>query len=148
MDTFYSHLMDRKEHWRLFFKIAAISVKGQICDGPIAKKSFLAHALAVFQISCLYHQKHNCCTYLLDYDAIHFLAHLTMWSTSLLYFLLLTPITNIGASADGALIITFLAPALICALAFSIVVNTPVDSTTYSAPISPHGIADGSFLIS
>jgi hypothetical protein len=45
----------------------------------------------------------------------------------------LTPITNIGASADGAVIITLLAPASICGWHLSIVVNTPVDSTIYSA---------------
>ena len=31
-------------------------------------------------------------------------------------------------------------------LALSIVVKTPVDSTTYSAPLLPQGIAVGSFL--
>src|SRR5659263_222304 len=61
------------------------------------------------------------------------------------YFSWLTPITNIGASPDGALITTFFAPAFICADAFSIVVNTPVDSTTYSAPHSVQPISAGSF---
>jgi len=31
-------------------------------------------------------------------------------------------------------------------LAFSVVVNTPVDSTMYSAPADPHWMAEGSFL--
>ena len=40
---------------------------------------------------------------------------------------------------EGALITTFLAPASKCACAFSIVVNTPEHSNTYSTPNSPHG---------
>jgi len=56
----------------------------------------------------------------------------------------LTPITNIGLSLDGAEITTFLAPPLKWADALSLVVKTPVDSTTYSAPASPHLIAVGS----
>ena len=43
---------------------------------------------------------------------------------------LLTPITNIGASLEGAEIITFFAPASKCACAFSSVVNTPEHSNT------------------
>ena len=46
------------------------------------------------------------------------------------YFSLLTPITNIGASAEGAEMKTTLAPPALCSEAFSIVVKTPVDSTT------------------
>ena len=73
------------------------------------------------------------------------------------YFSSFTPMTNMGASAEGALMMTFLAPPLMCAEAcaresgvkmvvvygilqelghvarmrtFSIVVKTPVDSTT------------------
>mmetsp|Transcript_21329 Transcript_21329/g.31698 ORF Transcript_21329/g.31698 Transcript_21329/m.31698 type:complete len:209 (-) Transcript_21329:406-1032(-) len=42
----------------------------------------------------------------------------------------LTPITNIGASPDGAEMTTFLAPPSKCLPAFSKEVNTPVDSTT------------------
>jgi hypothetical protein len=38
--------------------------------------------------------------------------------------------TNIGASAEGAEIITFFAPPFKWILAFSIVVKIPVDSTT------------------
>ena len=43
------------------------------------------------------------------------------------YSVWLTPITNMGASADGAEMITFLA---LCLDAASMEVNTPVDSTT------------------
>jgi len=58
----------------------------------------------------------------------------------------LTPMTNMGASADGAVMTTFLQPPSMCSCAFSIVVNTPVDSITYSTPLWPHGICVGSFL--
>jgi hypothetical protein len=58
----------------------------------------------------------------------------------------LTPITNIGASFDGAVIMTFLAPPVIWALAESVEVNTPVASTTYSAPEEPQGMASGLIL--
>ena len=64
-----------------------------------------------------------------------------------LYVSLFTPITNIGASFDGALIRTFLAPASKCACAFSIVVNTPEHSNTYSTPSSPQGIFFGSISL-
>lgn len=66
--------------------------------------------------------------------------------TSFVYLSWLTPMTNMGASAEGALMMTFLAPPPRCKPAFSVVVNTPVDSTTMSAPDWPHGILDGSFL--
>ncbi|MNE36560.1 hypothetical protein D3C80_1303730 [compost metagenome] len=49
-----------------------------------------------------------------------------------------TPITNIGASADGAEIITFLAPPLICSFAVSTVVKIPVHSATTSTSTSFH----------
>lgn len=62
------------------------------------------------------------------------------------YFSSLTPITNMGASAEGAEMMTFFAPPLRCAPAFSMVVNTPVDSTTVSAPCFPHGMVVGSLL--
>ena len=61
------------------------------------------------------------------------------------YLSSLTPITNIGASPDGAEITTFLAPPFMWSPAFSSEVKTPVDSTTKSAPALPHGMADGSF---
>ena len=54
-----------------------------------------------------------------------------------------TPITNIGASADGAEMITFLAPPAMCIDAFSITVKMPVDSHTMSEPVSPHGTSFG-----
>ena len=60
------------------------------------------------------------------------------------YLSLLTPITNIGASFDGALIKTFLAPESKWACAFSKVVNTPEQSKTYSTPSAPQGILCGS----
>merc|ERR1719340_629795 len=60
------------------------------------------------------------------------------------YFSWLTPITNIGASAEGAEMMTFLAPPLVCAAALSCVVNTPVLSTTYSAPAPAQLMASGS----
>merc|ERR1719238_153470 len=55
------------------------------------------------------------------------------------YLSLFTPMTNMGASAEGAEMMTFFAPPLRCALALSIVVKIPVDSHTISAPASPHG---------
>lgn len=63
------------------------------------------------------------------------------------YVSLFTPITNIGASLDGADIITFFAPASKCAFAFSVVVNTPEHSNIYSAPTSPHGMFLGSISL-
>jgi hypothetical protein len=42
-----------------------------------------------------------------------------------------------GVSAEGAEIMTLLAPPFKCVLTFSMMVKTPVDSTTYSAPASP-----------
>merc|ERR1719486_1731174 len=59
------------------------------------------------------------------------------------YVVWLTPITNIGASADGAEMMTFLAPPLRCAEAFSMTVKMPVDSQMMSAPDSPHGTSSG-----
>ena len=62
---------------------------------------------------------------------------------SLVYLVWFTPITNIGASADGAEMITFFAPPCRCIDAFSITVKIPVDSHTISAPASPHGTSFG-----
>merc|ERR1719171_2476349 len=59
------------------------------------------------------------------------------------YFSWLTPITNIGASAEGAEMITFLAPPSRCIFAFSITVKMPVDSQMISAPSAPHGTSFG-----
>src|SRR5215472_10543395 len=55
----------------------------------------------------------------------------------------LTPMTNMGASFEGAVITTLWAPALRCAPAFSRWVKTPVDSTIYPAPHAAHGISSG-----
>jgi hypothetical protein len=46
------------------------------------------------------------------------------------YFSSFTPMTNMGASAEGAEMMTFLAPPVMWAVAFSVVVKIPVDSTT------------------
>jgi len=73
------------------------------------------------------------------------MSYLTI-SISDLYCSSFTPITNMGASADGALMTTFLAPPVRCAFAFSHVVKIPVDSTTYSTPLAPHGKLLGSRL--
>merc|ERR1719354_592603 len=51
-------------------------------------------------------------------------------SMELSYCSSLTPITNIGASPEGAEITTFLAPPAMCLDAASVEVKTPVDSTT------------------
>src|SRR3954466_8309639 len=62
-----------------------------------------------------------------------------------LYFWWLTPNTNIGVSSlDGADMITFFAPALMCFCAPSLVRKMPVDSTTTSAPTAPQLSSDGS----
>ena len=45
----------------------------------------------------------------------------------------------------GALMMTFFAPAVMWAFAFSASVKIPVDSRTMSTPRSPHGRAAGSF---
>merc|ERR1712238_443996 len=62
-----------------------------------------------------------------------------------LYFLWFTPTTYMGASAEGAEMITFLAPPPRWALAFSVVVKTPVDSQTYVAPTDDQGMSEGFF---
>jgi hypothetical protein len=51
--------------------------------------------------------------------------------SELSYFSWFTPITNMGASAGGVEMMILLAPSFKWALAFSMVVKTPVDSTTY-----------------
>merc|ERR550537_1575244 len=71
-------------------------------------------------------------------------ALLTTFSADV-YDVWFTPITNIGASPDGAEMITFFAPPPKCSPAFSLPVKTPVDSHTMSAPDAPHGIEAGSF---
>merc|ERR1719217_334338 len=62
---------------------------------------------------------------------------------SLVYVVWLTPMTNMGASAEGAEMMTFLAPPWRWAEAFSMVVKMPVDSQTMSAPDAPHGTSVG-----
>merc|ERR1719298_313143 len=59
------------------------------------------------------------------------------------YLVWFTPMTNIGASAEGAEMMTFFAPPARCALAFSMVVKMPVDSQTMSAPLAPQGTSVG-----
>merc|ERR1719198_350696 len=58
----------------------------------------------------------------------------------------LTPTTRVGVSASlaGAEMMTFLAPPSMCFMQPSVVVNAPVDSHTYSTPVSFHGISVGS----
>lgn len=65
---------------------------------------------------------------------------------SLLYFSSLTPMTNMGASAEGAEITTLWAPPVRWADALSMVVKIPVDSTTMVTPSDPQGMVDGSRL--
>lgn len=60
------------------------------------------------------------------------------------YFSWFTLITNVEASAEGAEMMTLLALSFKCAWAFSMVVKSPVDSMTYSAPASPHFMLAGS----
>merc|ERR1719409_236173 len=65
---------------------------------------------------------------------------------SVVYSSWLTPTTSVGVSASlaGAEIITFLAPPSMCFMQPSVDVNAPVDSQTYSTPVSFHGISVGS----
>merc|ERR1711988_1575436 len=58
----------------------------------------------------------------------------------------LTPTTRVGVSASlaGAEMMTFLAPPSTCFMQPSVVVKAPVDSQTYSTPVSFHGISVGS----
>merc|ERR1719181_59938 len=58
----------------------------------------------------------------------------------------LTPTTRVGVSASfaGAEITTFFAPPSMCFMQPSVVVKAPVDSQTYSTPVSFHGISVGS----
>merc|ERR1719243_317518 len=65
---------------------------------------------------------------------------------SVLYSSWLTPTTMVGVSASlaGAEMITFLAPPSTCFMQPSVVVKAPVDSQTYSTPVSFHAISLGS----
>merc|ERR1719316_1418237 len=58
----------------------------------------------------------------------------------------LTPTTRVGVSASlaGAEMMTCLAPPSMCFMQPSVVVKAPVDSQTYSTPVSFHGISVGS----
>ena len=61
------------------------------------------------------------------------------------YLSSLTPITMVMSSPlAGAEMMTFFAPALMCAAALSASVKRPVDSTTTSIPRAPQGKAAGS----
>merc|ERR1719326_1491263 len=57
-----------------------------------------------------------------------------------------TPTTSVGVSASlaGAEMMTFLAPPSMCFMQPSVLVKAPVDSQTYSTPVSFHGISVGS----
>merc|ERR1719443_1669850 len=59
------------------------------------------------------------------------------------YSSVFTPTTIVGVSASfaGAEMTTFFAPPSKCLLQPSVVVNAPVDSHTYSTPVSFHGIS-------
>merc|ERR1719161_2452633 len=65
---------------------------------------------------------------------------------SVLYSSVLTPTTIVGVSASfaGAEMMTFFAPPSTCFKQPSVVVKAPVDSQTYSTPVSFHGISVGS----
>ena len=65
------------------------------------------------------------------------------------YFRWLTPMTKVGmmSSLEGAEMMTFFAPFCRWALAFSTVLNTPVDSMIYSAPQSSQGIWEASLSL-
>merc|ERR1719506_1943416 len=62
------------------------------------------------------------------------------------YSSVLTPTTMVGVSASlaGAEMTTFFAPPSMCFWQPSVVVKAPVDSQTYSTPLSLHGISVGS----
>merc|ERR1719398_675171 len=73
-------------------------------------------------------------------------AHDTTAIVSGSYSSVLTPTTMVGVSASfaGAEMTTFFAPLVRCCSQPSVVVNAPVDSQTYSTPVSFHGISFGS----
>merc|ERR1719478_549834 len=73
-------------------------------------------------------------------------AHETTFMVAGSYSSVLTPTTMVGVSAslEGAEMMTFLAPPSICFMQPSVVVNAPVDSQTYSTPVSFQGISVGS----
>src|SRR3984893_3760832 len=64
------------------------------------------------------------------------------------YVLSLTPRTNVASGPSaGAEIITFLTDPRRCFLASAPLVNSPVDSTTMSAPTEAQSISPGSFVL-
>merc|ERR1719487_961075 len=74
-------------------------------------------------------------------------AHETTFMVAGSYSSVFTPTTMVGVSASlaGTEMMTFLAPAsVMCGMHFSVVVKAPVDSHTYSTPLSFHGISPGS----
>mmetsp|Transcript_2142 Transcript_2142/g.4797 ORF Transcript_2142/g.4797 Transcript_2142/m.4797 type:complete len:221 (+) Transcript_2142:672-1334(+) len=72
-------------------------------------------------------------------------AHETTAMDSGSYSSTLTPTTMVGVSASfaGAEMMTFLAPPSMWAMQSGVVVKAPVDSQTYSTPVSFHGISVG-----
>src|SRR5215218_7716894 len=75
---------------------------------------------------------------------VHEAFEITWWLSGS-YASSFTPSTSVtSGSVAGALMMTFFAPAARCFAASSRFVNSPVDSTTTSAPASPHGSAPGS----
>ena len=64
--------------------------------------------------------------------------------SDLSYFSWFTLVTNMGASEEGVEMMTLLAPPFKWTPAFSMVVKTPIDSTTYSAPAPLHLMLAGS----
>mmetsp|Transcript_29551 Transcript_29551/g.96573 ORF Transcript_29551/g.96573 Transcript_29551/m.96573 type:complete len:277 (-) Transcript_29551:694-1524(-) len=73
---------------------------------------------------------------------------LEMTLISGVYLPSLTPMTNMGAVLEGALMMTRFAPPLRWPLACSSSVNRPEHSRTTSTPASPHGMAAGSLSFS
>merc|ERR1719231_671149 len=73
-------------------------------------------------------------------------AHETTFIDAVSYSSWLTPTTRVGVSASlaGAEMMTFLAPPSMCFMQSGVVVKAPVDSQTYSTPVSFHGISVGS----
>merc|ERR1719439_481108 len=73
-------------------------------------------------------------------------AHETTGMVAGSYSSVFTPTTIVGVSASfaGAEMITFLAPPSMCFMQSGVVVKAPVDSQTYSTPVSFHGISVGS----
>ncbi|CPU66248.1 Uncharacterised protein [Mycobacteroides abscessus] len=68
-----------------------------------------------------------------------------MWCAAGSYWSEFTPMTNVASSfLAGAEMMTFLAPASMCAFALVASVKKPVDSMTMSAPSSPQGRFAGS----